>query len=56
MAPIANNTIFLNYLVYLKVAKRVGLKGPHHTQKMEQCDDGREMDFSWGSFHNIHKE
>ena len=31
MATIANNTILKNYFVYLKVAKRVGLKSPHHT-------------------------
>ena len=32
MATIANNTIFFNYFVYLKVVKRVDLKSPHHTR------------------------
>ena len=34
MAATANDTIFKNYFVYLKVAKRVDLKSPHqaHTK------------------------
>ena len=35
MATIANNTIFLNYFVYLKVAKIVDLKSPHQAHKKD---------------------
>ena len=39
MATIANNTILKNYFVYLKVAKRVGLKSPHHTHTKDvKCE------------------
>ena len=34
-ATIANNTIFKNYFVYLKVAKRVDIKSPHHTHTQD---------------------
>ena len=35
MAAIANNTILKNYFLYLKVAKRVDLKSPHHTHTQD---------------------
>ena len=39
IATIANNTILKNYFVYLKVAKRVGLKSPHHTHTKDvKCE------------------
>ena len=41
MAVIANNPILKNYFLYLKVAKRVDLKSPHHTHTHKRCNNVR---------------